>query len=94
MVAGSSGEKAFIKAAWSPLFLSLPPSLPPSLPQALASSLASEPSLAKARSTRLAMLAPDGQTPLHCAAAMNNMTALNLLLLAPETDCFAVDLQG
>ncbi|KAM3568694.1 hypothetical protein VYU27_009192, partial [Nannochloropsis oceanica] len=62
--------------------------------QALASSLASEPSLAKARSTRLAMLAPDGQTPLHCAAAMNNMTALNLLLLAPETDCFAVDLQG
>jgi ankyrin repeat protein len=40
------------------------------------------------------MLAQDGQTPLHCAAAMNNIAALDLLLLAPETDCFAVDLQG
>jgi ankyrin repeat protein len=75
---------------------SLPPSLPPSppLPQALASSLSEDPSLARSRATRLAMLVPDGQTPLHSAASMNNLPALTVLLGAPETDCFAVDLHG
>jgi ankyrin repeat protein len=42
----------------------------------------------------LAMLVPDGQTPLHSAASMNNLPALTVLLGAPETDCFAVDLHG
>ena len=35
----------------------------------------------------------DGQTPLHSAAQMGNVAALELLLAGAETDPFAVDLQ-
>lgn len=54
-----------------------------------------DPSLAICRITELGNLVPDGQTPLHVAAASGSVKALKILLeVGPDASCWIRDLAG
>ena len=64
----------------------------PQLLTALRKKLQAEPSLASARASGLGQSIPDGFTPLHVAAAANNVEVLSLLLQSESA--WSRDLQG